>query len=68
MEIVEIMERGNLITGASIMRAGRENKIILGFPEKAKITLQGIDELLIKVSNILSCARGRKKHLYNIRI
>lgn len=45
LEIVEIMEKSNLITGASIKRAGRENKIVLGWPEKAQITLQGIDYL-----------------------
>lgn len=45
LEIVEIMEKGNLITGASIVRAGQENEILIGWPEKAKITLQGISYL-----------------------
>lgn len=45
LEIVEIMEKGNLITGASIVRAGQENEILIGWPEKAQITLQGISYL-----------------------
>lgn len=45
LEIVDIMEKGNLITGASIQRAGQGNKIVIGWPEQAKITLQGIQYL-----------------------
>lgn len=54
LEIVEIMEKSNLITGASIKRAGRENKIVLGWPEKAQITLQGIDYLNGKSAQIMN--------------
>lgn len=54
LEIVEIMEKGKLITGASIVRAGRENKILLGWPEKAQITLQGINYLNGRSTPIMS--------------
>ncbi|ADU26507.1 YjcQ family protein [Ethanoligenens harbinense] len=45
LEIVDIMEKGNLIKGASITRAGQGNKIVYGWPEQARITLQGINYL-----------------------
>lgn len=56
MEIVEIMERENLITGASIQRAGHGNKIVMGggWPEKAQITLQGIEYLNGRSTTIMN--------------
>jgi len=44
-EIVEIMENANLIKGAAITRAGQGNKIVIGWPEHAQITFQGIQYL-----------------------
>lgn len=45
LEIIEAMERSDLITGAAITRAGQGNRIVTGWPEKARITNAGIHYL-----------------------
>ena len=45
LEIIDTMEQGGLIKGAAIVRGGQGNKVISGWIERARITLQGIDYL-----------------------